>query len=353
MSSPAILKIVLTDNTCQRLTFPRGLPTALDDLICEVQRQCGLMSNFRLQFMDSLFGNDFMNLTSMDELQDRGTIRVIPDALTPMNASSPSISTAAPSTTSNFEGPSSPSVNSVDTDIISSPESEPSGSRSLWPPTFQCPMFSYDAELKLQRANAAYKEKGTLLCADADPKLKSDILHGLTQEIVKYGLYVTDKQFSMVGKALISRHPCLTEESSFTGYAGWKSSLKNKLALYRSRLRKLGCPEVMINSVERTPGIKTSPALGIKKTKRSEVNYFPAYPTGENDVSLEKLRAELTSDVKRRNSREVIRMKMEKTFAYRRQEIVRNTPLIHEVQEKWPALFEVQEVRQYDNCKLT
>ncbi|KAG5278423.1 hypothetical protein AALO_G00098830 [Alosa alosa] len=86
------------------------------------------------------------------------------------------------------------------------------------------------------------------------------------------------------------------------------------------------------------------PSTTNKQTKRSEVNYCPGYPTGENDMSLEKIRVELTSDIKRRNNREVIRMKMEKTFAYRRQEVVRNTPMIHEVQERWPALFEVQEI---------
>ncbi|XP_060780776.1 uncharacterized protein LOC132888716 isoform X2 [Neoarius graeffei] len=342
MSSPAILKIVLADNTCQRLTFPSGLPGAIEDLVCEVKRQCGLTSNFRLQFMDPLFGNDFMNLTSMNEVQDRGTIRIVPDTFMCMNTTRP-ISTAAPSTISDFEGPSSPSLSSADTDVISSPDSEPSRSRSLWPSTFHCPMFSYDAELKLQKANAVYRETRTLLCADADPKLKSDILHGLTQEIVKYGVSATDRQFSMVGKALISKHPCLAEENSFTGYAGWKISLKNKLAMYHSRLRKLGCPEVMINSVQRTPGVKTSPALGIKKPKRSEVNYCPAYPTGENDMSLEKLRVELTYDVQTKNSRE-IKMKMEKTFAYRRKEVVCNAPMIHEVQQRWPALFDVHEL---------
>lgn len=36
--------------------------------------------------------------------------------------------------------------------------------------------------------------------------------------------------------------------------------------------------------------------------------------------------------------------KMENTFAYRRQEVVRDTPLIKDFQARWPALFEVGEV---------
>lgn len=77
MNSPALLKVLLGENSSQRMAFQNGFPGSVDELVSEVQRQCGLDFNSRLQFMDALFGNDFMNLTSMDEVQDRGTIRVI------------------------------------------------------------------------------------------------------------------------------------------------------------------------------------------------------------------------------------------------------------------------------------
>ena len=100
--------------------------------------------------------------------------------------------------------------------------------------------FCYDAELKLERGHAANREKGALLTPDL--KLRLNILEGLVQEIVWYKVYVTEKQFNMVGEALISKHPCLTERDSLSGYAGWKASLKNKLAIYCTHLRKLRCP---------------------------------------------------------------------------------------------------------------
>ena len=37
-------------------------------------------------------------------------------------------------------------------------------------------------------------------------------------------------------------------------------------------------------------------------------------------------------------------MKMEKTFAYRRYDVVRDTIKIHDFQVRWPALFEVNKV---------
>ncbi|KAL3997111.1 hypothetical protein ACER0C_009767 [Sarotherodon galilaeus] len=285
--------------------------------------------------MDPLFGNEFMNLTSMDEIQDRGTIRMtsLAEGLTTQSSEAHSISADA-SCSFGLDDSTSRSSGCVDTDILSSPELEAScssTSRALWPRVFCVPEFSFDAELKLEQGNAAYKEKGTLLTSD--PELKSQILEGLIQEIVRYKIYVTDKDLNTVGEALISKHPCVTE-----------TSLKIKLASYCTHLRKLGWPEVVVDSVTHKPGGKSSAAFANKRPRRSEVNYCPPYPVGESKDSLETLRVELLSDVKKANNREVVRMKMEKTFAYRRHEVVCDTPIISDFQARWSALFEVSEI---------
>ena len=217
MNSMAILKVILVDNSSQRLTFQTGLPRSVNELVIEVQRQCEVNSNFR-QFMDALFDNDFMNLTSMDEVKDRGTIKVIPmvDGSTPHCSNS--LSTSAPAHV--LEDSSSLSSGCVDTDILSSTSSGSSGSRSVWPSIFCVPQFLHDAELKLEQGHAMYREKGDLLIPD--PKLRSNILEGLVQEIVQYKVYVTDKQFDMVGEALVKKHPCLTERGSLTDMLGGK-----------------------------------------------------------------------------------------------------------------------------------
>ncbi|XP_058634458.1 uncharacterized protein LOC131542122 isoform X4 [Onychostoma macrolepis] len=342
--APAIIKVILGDNSSQRLNFQNGLPDSVSELVTEVQRQCGINTNFRLQFMDALFGNEFLNLTSVNEIQDRGTVKLIPitQASAPQCADIPSTSETALCNPSVDETSSMSSV-CVDTDTLSTTVFETSSSRQFWPTFFHVPQFSFDAELKLERGNAAYKEKGTFLIPD--PKLKSNILEGLVQEIVKYKVYATDKEFNIVGEALISKHPCLTEKGSLTGYAGWKASLKNKLAIYRTHLRKLGCPEVLVNSVKHKPADKANAAAAIKKPRRSEVNYCPPHPTGESDESLENLRVALLSEVKKNNNREVIRMKMEKTFSHRRYEVVRDTPMIQDFKARWPALFDVFQKR--------
>uniref|UniRef100_A0A1A7W7T8 Uncharacterized protein n=1 Tax=Iconisemion striatum TaxID=60296 RepID=A0A1A7W7T8_9TELE len=56
------------------------------------------------------------------------------------------------------------------------------------------------------------------------------------------------------------------------------------------------------------------------------------------------MRVELLSDVKKRNNRATVGEKMKKTFALRRQEIIYDAPMINDLQERWPALFQAVEI---------
>lgn len=188
----------------------------------------------------------------------------------------------------------------------------------------------------------AYIKNGTTLIPD--PKMKSAILDSLVQEIVQYKVYVRDKEMEQVAQSLIQKHPCLTEKGSCTGFGGWKTSLKYKLSNYRTHLRKLGCPEVTVTSLKNKPAGNRSAAFGVKKAKRAEVNFCPAYPSTETVESLEAMQKALLWDVKKKNNREV-KLKMEKTFTHRRHEVVRDAPMLGDFMERWPALFEVSEVR--------
>ena len=58
------------------------------------------------------------------------------------------------------------------------------------------------------------------------------------------------------------------------------------------------------------------------------------------------MRVELLLDIKQRNNRETVWAKMEKIFALRRQEVIRDAPMIIDVQVRWPALFDVMEARK-------
>lgn len=334
MTAPAILRVILGPDSSQRVMISAGLPSTVAELEAEIKTQCKIMEPFRLQFMDTLFGNEFVNLTSMEEIQDKATIKIVYTSFQPQDQGEDTFS--FPSTSALDDT----STSGDSTVTLSSPES--TSSRSSWPDLFCIPNFTYDAEIKLAQAHVAFKENGMLLIPD--PKLKSDILEGLIQEVVKHTVYLTDSKFDQVAEALILKHPCLKQKGSHSGYAGWKLSLKYKLSNYRTNLRKIGCPEVCVNSLKNKPAEKCSPASAVKRPKRGEVDYCPSFPLGESEQSLEKMRVELLSDVKRRNNRETVMDKMNRTYALRRQEVIFDAPMIRNVQERWPALFFPAEV---------
>ncbi|KAI4813209.1 hypothetical protein KUCAC02_024552, partial [Chaenocephalus aceratus] len=141
----------LAPEVVKRLTLPHGLPVSVDDLKDEVKKQCGLEGNFRLQFIDSLFGNEFLNLTSMTEVVDKGTLRVCdvsrPTAILNDHERS-AVAVLNPQMSYALNDSSSLSSGYVDTDVQSI---ESTSTRSSWPAVFHVPKFSYDVELNFSR----------------------------------------------------------------------------------------------------------------------------------------------------------------------------------------------------------
>ncbi|KAL7837452.1 hypothetical protein SRHO_G00271630 [Serrasalmus rhombeus] len=82
----------------------------------------------------------------------------------------------------------------------------------------------------------------------------------------------------------------------------------------------------------------------VKKPRRAEVNYCPDYPVGHTKESLEQKRLSLLSEVKKKNKQQVVKEKMERTFAYRRHEVIEDKPFMADFKERWPALFSECEV---------
>lgn len=121
--------IILGENNSQRLILQDGLPATVPELVEHIKKQCGVQSDFRLQFMDADFGNEFTNLTSVSEIEDKSTTKLIFDSGLLRGTPAPPYS--APST-SRCGDDSSLSSGSFDTDILLSPDSAASRS-SGWP----------------------------------------------------------------------------------------------------------------------------------------------------------------------------------------------------------------------------
>lgn len=340
MDTPVKFCLILGENDCEKLVLPSGLPDSLEELKIEIERKFGPMGEFRLQVRDVDFDNEFVNLNSTADLHDKATLKVV--------KLSADFIVLTPYTPAPHE---SPAPSSADTDILSSTEtselSSPASTSSLrtniWPRSFPIPAFSYDAELALQKANVEFQRDGILL--NPSRKLKSSILETLASEIMKFKAYPSFQDLDDVAAALILKHPCLKERGSESGYGGWKISLRDKMGNYHTKLRKIGCPELDINSMKRKQG--EGHPNQVKKPRRAEVNYCPDYPAGENKDSLEELRIGLLSEVTKRNNQHVIKTQMERTFAYRRREVLEDMPYVEEFKSRWPALFHEQEV---SNC---
>lgn len=101
-----------------------------------------------------------------------------------------------------------------------------------------------------------------------------------------------------------------------------------------------------MNALKHKSDGKRSPAYGVKRPKKAEVNYCNAYPTGEKAKTLEMAIVALLSEVQKINNDDKVAMMMDKTFALRREEVVGEEPMMADFKTRWPALFHVHEVSE-------
>ncbi|XP_063066756.1 uncharacterized protein LOC134458384 [Engraulis encrasicolus] len=240
---------------------------------------------------------------------------------------SPSTS-ATQSSSARFDGsPLSPSTGATQS-------SSSSVRLEQWPSVFPLPSFSYDVELRLRKANEDF-EKGKTLVVPRDMKI--NILEKLAEVMYSFKAYPDETQVGKVASALVQKYPCLAHPTSETGCEAWKVSLRSKIANYRQKLRNAGCREMAVNTGSRQGSLK--------RPKRSELNFLPDHAVGSNEEELERERAWMEEEVKRKNvSFTVLKEKMETTFSLRRKEIVQDQPLVKSIKGRWPGLFFEQEV---------
>lgn len=231
------------------------------------------------------------------------------------------------------------SAASEDTVLFSSSDESTSFRSQPWPAKFPIPPFSYDVDLMLEAGNQTYEKDGTLF---SNPRVTSNILERLAETIFSYTAYPTTVQ---VLEALVEKYPCLKEPGSFNGLYGWQQRIKYKMGNFRAKLRsQVGLPELDIDSLKRRTSNGEALPKGIKRPKKAEVNYLPPLPLGETEETSEKERVDLLNEIKKRNNEKIINKKMEKSFSYRRKEVVKQCPPVQDLMERWPALFSETQV---------
>lgn len=331
MDPPAKLRIIF-GHDIRKLVLPAGIPSSLTELFRAIREFCDIPGSFSVLSQDVVFSGRFLPLTSIGDVKDKSTLKVVPVKPVVLR-----LRPVKEMTVSAHSSPDAAVLSSADEGTPSSRRSKP------WPATFEIPTFSFDVEQQLQAGNRAFLKDGALLNS---PSVISSILEKLAEVVFGYTAYPTGIQILMVVRALIQKFPCLREPGSFNGLHRWQQRMTWKMGNYRAKLRGcLACPELEVNSLKRQRSTERGSNTGIKKAKKAEVNYLPPLPAGDTEASLEKERVDMLREVKKENNERIISKKMERSFSIRRQEVVKQCPAIQDFRERWPALFSEAQVR--------
>ncbi|KAL7873971.1 hypothetical protein SRHO_G00049410 [Serrasalmus rhombeus] len=330
-----LLRVILSPSDIRKLSILT--PSSVEELVNILCDKLQIENGFLIQYEDPDFNYELHNLNDISELPpDKATLRlhweiVLNAAPSDSDLSDFTLDTASKS--SSTHSSTSDSATAFDSEQLS-----PCTSRSdQWPSQFPIPLFSYDVELRLQKANEDFKKNGTTLNVTRD--IKMHVLEKLAEAVFSYKAYPKDCELEKVACALVDKHPCLKAPGSNGGWEGWKLSLKFKMANYCQKLRYAGCPEITVHFRQGS----SRPSL--KRPQKSELNFLPDHPVGFSEEDLEKERALMEEEVKKKDmSLSVLNSKMEMTFSLRRKEIVADQPLVSTVKQRWPGLFIEEQV---------
>ncbi|KAI4814508.1 hypothetical protein KUCAC02_003700 [Chaenocephalus aceratus] len=331
-SQKFLLRVYIATDVAIKVTLTER-PESVEELINILREKVKpkLDFEFTLQYEDPDFGGQLSCLLDIQELPEKGTLKVV--------TSDSDISSCA----------------SSDTDIL--PHVSVRERQKTWPDIFPVPTFSYEVEHVLGEGNSAFETYGKTLKLNRGQK--HNILESMAAVMHNFKPYPSDRDVGMAAEALVTAHPCLKELGSVSGWYGWKIFLKFKMGNYRTKLARSGCVEVAVNAGKRSINNpdKDHPHSKIKRARRAEVNYLPNFPRGENQTSLEEMRIQILQEVEKSEKNLILIEKlMQMTFALRRQEIVQENPLVRDFLEKWPALRmesqEVQDVHMKRNAAL-
>ncbi len=351
-SEEMILRVEVTSDDFRKLVL-ENKPDNVEELKRRMSNTLELTGEFRLQYFD-LAWKQWFSLTSMDDIKDRDSLKVIRTSLIDSDLDDSFVGIGDILDSAGQLGKASASLAStasVDTSIFESDiESSPENLRkSKWPEVFPIPSFSYQTERLLAKGNKDFNKDGTLLPTAG---IKKDILEKLAEKIYGYKAYPSNVEIEAVAKALIEKHPCLKEPGSLTGFYGWKQSMKFKMGNYRSKLRGQGCEELDVNASKRKETDEKPAARNVKKPRKAEVNFLPDFPSDESEATLEITRVSLLDEHKKRDNLIAVNEGMEKTFPSRRQEVVLKQPMISTFRTRWPALFTQAQVSKYISSVL-
>lgn len=170
------LRVIVGENYLRGLDLPSELPKTVTELQNIVCQELNIYQYFHIQFMYPDFNYELMNFTSVQDLKDRSTVKLVF-----MSASGCSLQQNPSSSGSSESIQRNSSVSSLSSSDSESPiilEHSDSELRTRpWPRKCIIPQFPHIVEIQFQPGNETFKAAGTTL--KITPGLKSDILEKL------------------------------------------------------------------------------------------------------------------------------------------------------------------------------
>uniref|UniRef100_A0A3Q3AEU1 Uncharacterized protein n=1 Tax=Kryptolebias marmoratus TaxID=37003 RepID=A0A3Q3AEU1_KRYMA len=242
--------------------------TVSETLLNEVRFKLRLDGDFSLHYEDPDFDGDLCLLVDIQELPEKGTLKVVRP------------------------------IASSDTDIF--PHVPTVQHQKSWPDHLVVPGFGSEMERILEEGNCVYEESGKLL--KLKRLQKSEILKKMAETIYSFKPYPNVKELAMAAQALITAYPCLRMTAGGdSGELGWIRHIGYKLGSYHNNLAKAEVVEVAINTGRQSRNNPNNehPHENIKKARKAEVNYIINLPKDQTPATLETMREEIIHEVEK------------------------------------------------------
>lgn len=228
------LRIIFGEDDIRKLVLHSGIPGTIQVLTDVIQETFDITGSFTVMYQDMDFDGQFITLTSIKEVKDKSTLKIIMTEPVVLTLSPVDLSDIESVVPQSCDASSCHSSGSQDTILLSPQDESGTSYRSKpWPTKFEVPPFSYDVDLVLEAGNQAHEKEGTLL---NNPRVTSSILEKLSETIFCFTAYPTGVQILAVAEALVEKYPCLKEPGSFNGLYGWQQRIKYKMGNYRAKL---------------------------------------------------------------------------------------------------------------------
>ncbi|KAL7857205.1 hypothetical protein SRHO_G00161040 [Serrasalmus rhombeus] len=130
MCTPAKLRIIFDEHKVHKLVLPSGIPSTLQDLTDITKEKFIIPGDFGLMYQDKEFDGEFFTLSSVEDVQDMGPLKVIQTEPVILNLCAMEESDVYSSVQVEYDSRSSTSVTSQDTVLLSSSDEGPSSCRS-------------------------------------------------------------------------------------------------------------------------------------------------------------------------------------------------------------------------------